>query len=76
MRAMKLALAALALTVAAPAAAADAPATWDGLVQVKAKKLALVAAARKILLWAWAVYRQRAAFDPSRAAPALAPAAD
>jgi transposase len=42
----------------------------------KAKKLALVAAARKILLWAWAVYRRRTPFDASRAAPALALAAD
>ena len=40
----------------------------------KAKQVALVAAARKILVWAWAVYRQRAAFDPSRAVPALAAA--
>ncbi len=40
----------------------------------KAKKVALVAAARKILVWAWAVYRQRAAFDPSRAVAALAAA--
>jgi transposase len=36
----------------------------------KAKKLALVAAARKILVWAWAVYRQQSVFDPSRAAAA------
>jgi len=33
----------------------------------KAKKLALVAAARKILVWAWAVFRTRTFFDPQRA---------
>ena len=32
----------------------------------KAKKLALLAAARKILVWAWAVFRQQSDFDPSR----------
>ncbi len=32
----------------------------------KAKKLALLAAARKILVWAWAVFRQQSNFDPSR----------
>jgi transposase len=37
------------------------------LGQHKPKKLALVAAARKILIWAWAVYRQQTAFDPARA---------
>jgi transposase len=37
------------------------------LDQHKPKKLALIAAARKILIWAWAVYRQQTAFDPSRA---------
>ena len=41
MRGVKLFLAALALTIGAPGAAADAPATWDGLVQVKSKKVAL-----------------------------------
>lgn len=38
------------------------------LDQHKPKKLALIAAARKILIWAWAVYRQHTAFDPARAA--------
>jgi transposase len=33
----------------------------------KAKKLALVAGARKILTWAWAVFRTNTAFDPQRA---------
>ena len=32
----------------------------------KAKKLALIAAARKILIWAWAVYRTEKDFDPKR----------
>jgi transposase len=32
----------------------------------KAKKLALVAAARKILIWAWAVYRTDTPFDRAR----------
>jgi transposase len=32
----------------------------------KAKKLALLAAARKILVWAWAVFRQKTTFDPGR----------
>ena len=32
----------------------------------KAKKLALTAGARKILVWAWAVYRHDTAFDPAR----------
>jgi transposase len=32
----------------------------------KAKKLALVAAARKILVWAWAIFQQGVDFDPSR----------
>jgi transposase len=36
----------------------------------KPKTLALVAAARKILVWAWAVYRHGTAFDPARAATA------
>ncbi len=35
----------------------------------KAKKLALVAAARKILVWAWAVFRDGTTFDPQRAMP-------
>ena len=33
----------------------------------KPKKLALIAAARKILVWAWAVFRDHADFDPTRA---------
>ena len=32
----------------------------------KAKKLALVAASRKILVWAWAVFQQGVDFDPTR----------
>jgi transposase len=32
----------------------------------KAKKLALTAGARKILVWAWAVYRHDTPFDPNR----------
>jgi hypothetical protein len=32
----------------------------------KAKRLALVAAAHKILIWAWAVFSQDVDFDPSR----------
>ena len=32
----------------------------------KAKRLALVAAARKILIWAWAVLDSGVDFDPSR----------
>lgn len=35
----------------------------------KAKRLALVAAARKILVWAWAVYVNEVDFDPTKAAP-------
>lgn len=41
MRQVKLFVAALALTVCASASTAKAPATWDGLVQVKSKKLNL-----------------------------------
>jgi hypothetical protein len=41
MRAATLIAAAIALSVSAPAATAKAPATWDGLVQVKSKKLNL-----------------------------------
>jgi transposase len=33
----------------------------------KPKKLALVACMRKVLIWAWAVFRQQLPFDPSRA---------
>jgi len=36
----------------------------------KARKLALVAAARKLLTWAWAVFVQKTRFDPSRFAHA------
>lgn len=40
---------------------------YDRLVgRSKAKKLALLAAARKLLVWAWAVYRQQQPFDPAR----------
>jgi len=41
MRGVKLILSALALAVCSTGAAAKAPSTWDGLVQVKSKKLAL-----------------------------------
>jgi hypothetical protein len=41
MRSVNLFVAALALTVCASTATAKAPATWDGLVQVKSKKLNL-----------------------------------
>ena len=41
MRAVKLVFAALAMTAVAAPATAKAPETWDGLVQVKSKKLAL-----------------------------------
>ena len=34
----------------------------------KAKKLALVASARKILIWAWAIFKQGVEFDSSRLA--------
>jgi transposase len=37
----------------------------------KQKMIALVAAARKILVWAWAVYRSGRPFDPTRAAAQL-----
>ena len=40
---------------------------YDRLVgRSKAKKLAIVAAARKLLVWAWAVYRHQQPFDPAR----------
>lgn len=32
----------------------------------KAKKAALIAAARKILVWAWAVFRDQTTFDPAK----------
>ena len=35
----------------------------------KAKKLALVAAARKILIWSWAVFRSGTRFDPKKVDP-------
>jgi len=38
----------------------------------KAKKLALIAAARKILVWAWAVFRDHTTFDPAKVSPELA----
>jgi hypothetical protein len=48
---------------------------YSGLVRRnKAKVLALVAASRKILVWAWAVFSQGVNFDPSRF-PQEAPAA-
>jgi transposase len=40
------------------------------LAHHKPKKLALIAAARKILIWAWAVYRQQTPFEPVRATAA------
>jgi transposase len=43
----------------------------------KPKMVALVAAARKLLTWAWAVFRRQTMFDPARSVPApLAPAPD
>lgn len=43
---------------------------YQGLVgRGKAKKLALVAAARKILIWAWAVFRSASPFDPKKVDP-------
>ena len=41
----------------------------------KAKKLALVAAARKLLVWAWAVFRRQQPSTTACAAPAVAVAA-
>lgn len=41
----------------------------------KAKKLALTAGARKILVWAWAVYRHDKPFDPTRGRSKMAVAA-
>jgi transposase len=38
----------------------------------KAKKAALVAAARKVLIWAWAVFRDHADFQPQKALSAAA----
>lgn len=35
----------------------------------KAKRLALVAAARKILVWSWAVFVNEVDFDAAKAAP-------
>ena len=35
----------------------------------KAKKVALVAAARKILVWSWAVFQSDTSFDPAKASP-------
>jgi transposase len=41
---------------------------YQGLVgRGKAKKLALTASARKIVVWAWAVYQHDTLFDPERA---------
>lgn len=48
---------------------------YDRLVASgKKKKVALVAAARKILVWAWAVFQQEGGFDASRHAAAAAQA--
>jgi transposase len=38
----------------------------------KAKKVALVAASRKILIWAWAVFRDHVTFQPEKAVPQAA----
>jgi transposase len=38
----------------------------------KPKKAALIAAARKILVWAWAVFRDHTRFDPAKVSPKLA----
>jgi transposase len=38
----------------------------------KAKKAALIAAARKILVWAWAVFRRHTSFDPTKVTRELA----
>lgn len=40
------------------------------LARGKRKRLALVAAARKLLTWAWAVFRSKCDFDPQKAASA------
>jgi transposase len=40
----------------------------------KPKVVALVAAARKILCWAWAVFQQKTTFDPAKVTPKLVPA--
>jgi transposase len=49
---------------------------YQGLVsRGKAKRLALVAASRKMLTWAWAVFKQESTFDPARASTHLALAA-
>jgi transposase len=46
---------------------------YQGLVgRGKAKRLALVAASRKILIWSWAVYLQESTFEPDRASAHLA----
>jgi transposase len=42
------------------------------LARGKAKKLALVAASRKILIWAWAVFRDHVAFQEQKTAPRAA----
>ena len=41
----------------------------------KPKVLALVASARKILGWAWAVFQHQTTFDPAKVTPILAPTA-
>lgn len=40
------------------------------LAHAKPKMVALIACARKILVWAWAVFRSDSFFDPARALPA------
>ena len=35
----------------------------------KNKKVALVAAARKILVWAWVIFKNNSTFDPEKVAP-------
>ena len=43
---------------------------YEGMVgRGKMRMVALIAAARKILLWAWAVFRSHTYFDPSKCAP-------
>lgn len=41
---------------------------YEGLVaRGKAKKVALLAGARKIMVWAWAVFQHQSTFDPTKA---------
>ena len=49
---------------------------YQGLVgRSKPKKVALVAASRKILVWAWAVFSRKVDFDPARACAMPTPVA-